>query len=49
MDPYNKSIGKSHLVLNIFPMELKNSHRLNKIRMWPFAWEKENVTEDLLE
>lgn len=30
-------------------MELKNSHRLNKIRIWPFAWEKENVMEALLE
>lgn len=30
-------------------MELKNSHRLNKIRIWPFSWEKENVTEALLE
>lgn len=30
-------------------MELKNSHRLNKIRIWPFAWKKENVMEALLE
>lgn len=49
MDFYNKFIGKSYLVLNIFFMELKNFYRLNKIRMWFFVWEKENVIEDFLE